>query len=391
MNPKEYISNRAGRVVKQPSGYYSFLPEPLPPKNPPLKITAEIISLHGKASRAIGELKGVTSIISDPDLFVYLFVRKEALLSSQIEGTQCSLEDILDEDNDGSRHNQQDVTEVSNYINAMNYSLERVHKIPISNRLLKETHKILLQDVRGQTKDPGSFKKSPNWIGSPGATLESANFVPPPPEASIEGMSNLEKYIHTDDEMPKLIKAGLIHAQFETLHPFLDGNGRLGRLLITLLLCHWEILDKPLVYLSYFFKANRTEYYQKLTNIRSKGEWESWIQFFLQGIIETSEIAQQAAKDIYHLHNKDRATLHTESASQKVLQVFEAFCKFPILTVPELAKTIEGSNQNTLNRAIKTLLELKLLEQTTNQKRNRKFVYRSYMNILTRDTSLNMG
>ncbi len=385
MDPKRFTSERAGKALKHAKGYYAFYPNPLPPLSPHLKIDSETAVLLSQASQAIGELKGLTSIIADPDLFVYLFVRKEALLSSQIEGTQCSLEDVLDEaPSEEPRHNQKDIKEVSNYIVAMNSALERVKKIPISTRLLKETHSLLLQESRGQEKSPGEFRTSQNWIGSPGATPETAQFIPPPPDVHIEAMSDLEKYIHSNDELPPLIKAGLVHAQFETIHPFLDGNGRLGRLLITLLLCHWGILEKPLIYLSYFFKENRTEYYKKLTNIREKGEWEEWIKFFLLGIVETSNMSRQAAKDIHDLHTSDRLRLLSEP--QSVQLVFEAFCKFPIMTIPELVKTIPNSNQNTLNRATRALILLNILKETTKQKRNRKFVYQNYFDTLTRDT-----
>lgn len=253
--------NRAGRFVTQLKGYKAFQPHPLPPE-PSLAQDEELTYLLGQATHAVGKLSGLSAIIPDPDLFVYLYVRKEALLSSQIEGTQCSLEDILNPDAESmsATSKPQDIEEVSNYVKAMNQGLGRLVDLPVSTRLIKEIHTTLMFGVRGSGKTPGEFRRSQNWIGRPGATLMTAEFVPPPPEDVDRLMSELEKFVHHVDRVPPLIKAALIHAQFETIHPFLDGNGRLGRLLITFLLVHWQVLDKPLLYISYYFKAHRTEY-----------------------------------------------------------------------------------------------------------------------------------
>lgn len=388
MNTKHFISKRAGKVVKQISGYHAFLPRLLPPE-PPLVLDAEMIKLLADAEQILGRLNAIAELISDADLFIYLFVRKEALMSSQIEGTQCSLEDILSESN--LKKKNADVEEVSNYVQAMNQGLKRLKEFPISNRLLKEMHKVLMNGVRGSNKTPGEFRVSQNWIGRPGANLETALFIPPPPEDVKVAMSDLEKYIHQDDEFPFLIRSSLIHAQFETIHPFLDGNGRLGRLMITFLLCHWGVLEKPLLYLSYFFKANRTEYYSKLMNIRMKGEWEAWVKFFLRGVIETAQVANQTALDIHQLHHKDLEKLKKAKAPASVMKLFTAFCKFPVSTVPELMKLTKISNQVTINRALVFLDEQKLIFQISAGKRNRQFSYRTYLEILTRDTVEEVG
>jgi Fic family protein len=350
---------------------------------------SETVQLLSEADRALGRLNGLAGIIQDPDLFVYLYVRKEALLSSQIEGTQCSLEDVLGDPEPSSRG--EDVEEVSNYVRAMNQGIERLKDFPISLRLIRELHGVLLQGVRGAAKTPGAFRTSQNWIGSPGATPATAEFVPPPPGDVIAAMGALEKYLHEDDGLPPLVRAALAHAQFETIHPFLDGNGRLGRLLITFLLCGWQVMDKPLLYLSYFFKANRSEYYARLMAIRTKGEWEAWVKFFLRGVAETSKMASQAAIEIHQLHQADLARLQTLRSSSTALKVFHAFCHFPVATVPQLLRELPEANAPTTNRAIQHLIKANVLVQLGQNRRNRRFAYAKYLEILRRDTYLSPG
>lgn len=378
-----FTSKRAGRVEKQLSGYYAFLPSPLPP-NPPLLFDNELIQVLSEADRTIGQLNGLASMITDPDLFVYLYVRKEALLSSQIEGTQCSLEDILQESRP-KVHNQSDIEEVSNYVFALNHGLEKLKDLPVSTRLIKEIHKLLMKNGRGSEKTPGEFRKSQNWIGPPGSTLTNALYVPPPEHEISNLMSNMEIYIHEDHSFPPLIRAALVHSQFETIHPFLDGNGRLGRLLITFLLCSWGVLGRPLLYLSYFFKANRTEYYSRLMRTRTNGDYEGWIRFFLRGVVESGQMANRTAIEIHDLHQNDLRKLQEEDAPVSVIQVYNSFCKFPIASVPELERKM-NSNQNTLNRAIQSLIRMGIIKQVSEKKRNRTFAYEKYLNLLTRDT-----
>lgn len=380
--------SRSGQYITQSKGYKAFIPKNLPP-DPSLQIDMEMISLLSTANLSLGKLAALTTLVPDPDLFVYLYVRKEALLSSQIEGTQCSLEDILDPELEQHLEgHSKDIEEVSNYVLAMNKGLARLKELPVCTRLIKEMHETLMDGVRGANKTPGEFRISQNWIGRPGATLNTADFVPPPPDVVDQCMSDLEKFVHATDDIPPLIKAALIHAQFETIHPFLDGNGRLGRLLITYLLCYWNILEKPLLYLSYYFKANRTEYYSKLMNIRLKGDWEAWVKFFLRGISESAEMANSAATEIYKLHTRDRQAVIDMKVSPFAPTVFEEFCREPIMTVNSLKAKIPNSTAPKIQRALNGLVEKGILRELTGKKKNRLYAYAEYMNILTRDTTI---
>ncbi len=381
----------AGSFIMQLKGYRAFLPAPLPP-NPPIVQDEELIFLLDQATLAVGKLAGLSSVIPDPDLFVYLFVRKEALLSSQIEGTQCSLEDILNPDTESVSESTtpQDIEEVSNYVKAMNEGLARLSTLPVSTRFIKEIHATLIMGVRGSTKTPGEFRRSQNWIGRPGSTLMNAEFIPPPPEEVSRLMSELEKFIHATDRFPPLTKVALIHAQFETIHPFLDGNGRLGRLLITYLLCMWKVLDKPLLYLSYFFKTHRTEYYAKLMDVRLHGEWEAWVKFFFRGVQESAEMAATTATEIYNLHTKDRKTLQNSSPTSTSLLVYDQFCHEPILTNTILIKRLK-STKPTIQKALDTLLGLGFINEVSGKKRGRRYSYKEYLDILTRDTVIKIG
>lgn len=384
--------NRTGRYIQQATGYKAFVPEPLPPR-PPLELDNELLSLLSEADRRLGQLNGLVSIINDPNLFVYLYVRKEALLSSQIEGTQCSLEDILTPEKESADKGRDisDIEEVSNYVKAMNRGLETLEKLPVSNRLIKEIHRILMAGVRGSNKIPGEFRTSQNWIGPPGSTLGTAAFVPPPPQELDRCMGELEKYIHSDETTPPLIRAALIHAQFETVHPFLDGNGRLGRLLITFVLCHWGVIEKPLLYLSYFFKANRTEYYSRLMAVRIKGEWEEWIKFFLRGVTDTARMANAAALEIQKLHSNHLRIIHEAKGTSLLGQVFRQFCLYPIQTMPDLKRGLDKSTVPAIQRALDRLMALGILKEVTGKQRNRRYAYSEYLTILTRDTDTNVG
>jgi Fic family protein len=382
---------RSGSYVTQLKGYKAFMPAPIPP-SPPVVQDEELTFLLDQATLAIGKLAGLSSIIPDPDLFVYLYVRKEALLSSQIEGTQCSLEDVLNPDIEpvSDSTTTQDIEEVSNYVKAMNEGLARLEKLPVGTRLIKEIHATLMKGVRGSSKTPGEFRRSQNWIGRPGGTLTNAEFVPPPHEEVNQLMSDLEKFIHSTERTPPLIKVALIHAQFETIHPFLDGNGRLGRLLITYLLCMWKVLDKPLLYLSYFFKANRTEYYARLMDVRNQGNWEAWIKFFLRGVKESAEMASEAATEIYKLHTKDRKTLQDAPMSTNGMLAFEQFCREPILTNAILMDRLK-STKPTIQKILDQLSNLGIIHEVSGKKRGRRYAYKNYLDILTRDTVTKIG
>lgn len=378
---------RAGKYIQQPEGYSAFQPQKLLPP-PQIELDMELFALSAKATASLGKLSGLASQIPDQDIFVYQYVRKEALLSSQIEGTQCSLEDVLSPE---SETITEDVEEVSNYVKAMNDGLARLSELPVCTRLIKEMHLTLLQGVRGHSKTPGEFRITQNWIGKTGADLKKAEFVPPPPGTVNELMGDLENYVHTTENTPPLIRAAIVHAQFETIHPFLDGNGRLGRLLITYLLCYWSVLDKPLLYLSYYFKAHRTEYYQKLMDVRLKGDWEGWIKFFLKGVAESAEMAIDSAKEINDLHKRDTARVNSsKQATAYCNKVFSEFCRYPILTNAALM-TAHKTNSPKIQRAIDRLVNLGIVREISGKQRNRRYAYDEYMKILTRDTQLKPG
>ncbi|MDB4516852.1 Fic family protein, partial [Crocinitomicaceae bacterium] len=284
IRPESDTSTRAGRYVSQPTGYRAYIPEPLPP-DPPVEISPELQVLLSQADRALGRLDGSIQTLPHPDLFVYMYVRKEAVLSSQIEGTQSSLQDVLAAEAQVlSPDRPRDVNEVVNYVRAMNHGLARLPDLPVCVRLIRDIHAKLLEGVRGSHLTPGELRTSQNWIGPGGCTLNEATFVPPPPHEVAKRLADLEKFLHADTHIPLLIKIGLAHAQFETIHPFLDGNGRVGRLLITFLLCEQQVLLKPVLYLSHYFKRHRNEYYSQLQAVRDAGTWEEWLSFFLRGV-----------------------------------------------------------------------------------------------------------
>jgi len=302
-------NDKTGKYIIQPGGYKAFIPVALPPIKP-IKYSEKLRNILSEADRALSRLDGVVTVLPNSDLFIAMYVKKEALLSSQIEGTQASLEGVLRfEANLEPEEDINEVKEVINYIKALNYGIARLSDLPISNRLIKEIHIILIQGTRGTSKAPGEFRTIQNWIGVPGAPLSEAIFVPPPPEKVPELMSGLEKFIHQKDEIPPLVKIALIHAQFETIHPFLDGNGRVGRLLITFYLYCEKILSHPLLYLSVYLKKNRSRYYDLLMEIREQDRWEEWLKFFLEGIKDVSKEALTLAKEIITLKEKLLKTL----------------------------------------------------------------------------------
>ena len=361
----------------------------VPPRLPPLPAVQmdRLYSRLEAANRAIGRLDGVASILPDTPLFLYMYVRKEALLSSQIEGTQSSLSDLLlFESEEAPGVPLDDVQEVSNYIGAMNHGLNRIREgFPLSLRLIREIHEALLSKGRGSTKQPGEFRKSQNWIG--GTRPGNALFVPPPPEQVMNLMADLETFIHADTpEIPFLIKAGLVHVQFETIHPFLDGNGRLGRLLITFLLCTHGILKEPILYLSLYFKSHRQHYYDLLQRVRDQGDWETWLEFFLDGITETSLQAADAAREILQLFEADRKRIEDLGRpAASALRVHQLIQQKPLTSISEAAEKLKLSPP-TVAKSIEHLQQLGILRETTGRQRGRKFVYGEYLNILNRGT-----
>lgn len=376
MNPME----RAGRYIQQVEGHKAFIPNPLPP-DPPVTIDDELMMLMSKADRSLGRLDGSTETLPDPDVFVFMYVRKEAVLSSQIEGTQATLLDVLEYEAAAADSGiSKDVKEVSNYVDAMNYGLSRLKEFPLSLRLIKEIHARLLEGVRGGEHNPGEFRRSQNWIGPRGCALAGATYVPPPPHEMTKALGDLEIFMHDEGYMPALLKTALIHAQFETIHPFLDGNGRLGRLLITFLLCENQILKQPLLYLSYYFKKNRLEYYDRLQAVRDRGDFEGWVKFFLKGVYEVAQEATTTARGIVALRDAHRKliTEKQKRSTGKSLILLDSLYSRPIITT-KLASGIAGVNIQNANNLINKFFELGILNEITGRKRNRVFSYDPYL------------
>ena len=369
----------------QQGGYKAFIPNSLPPK-PPLEIDNETIDLLSRADTAIGRLSGISEALPNPDLFVAMYVRKEAVLSSQIEGTESSLEDVLEYESESRPKTlPNDVAEVVNYVKAMNHGLKRIKELPLSLRLIREIHAQLMHGVRGGEKTPGEFRKSQNWIGPKGCTLKNARYIPPPPHEMMQSLGDLEKYMHSKLHYPLLMECALIHLQFETIHPFLDGNGRTGRLLITFFLCHKNILKKPLLYLSHYFKQNRSEYYNQLMNARQEDGFESWIKFFLKGIIVVAEEACRASHEIIDLKKRDRDKLckFYRESSNTVLFHDRLFNR-PIVSIKDIAKIMNTTFPTASDIAAK-LVESGILNELTGKERGRLFAYKDYLDILKQE------
>jgi Fic family protein len=375
---------RTGQLVKQATGYSAFIPAGLPPV-PPVRIDPELTRLLSDADWALGRLDGIATVLPNPDLFVSMYVRQEAVLSSQIEGTQSTLEDVLQFEIDSKGQDfPKDIQEVVNYVGAMNYGLDRLKTLPLSLRLIREIHSKLLTGVRGSNRMPGEFRTSQNWIGPSGCTLANATFVPPPPVPEmLAALDNLEKFLH-DDSLPLLIQCGLAHAQFETIHPFLDGNGRVGRLLLTFLLCQKRALERPLLYLSHYLKQHRAEYYDRLTAIRNDGDWEGWLKFFLRGVQQVSQEAADTARNILRIIEEHRQLLNEKLAKDKLAATpydfafLEYLFQQPIVTV-RLAEQHLNCAFVTANKVVERFVNLGLLEEMTGFQRNRRFRYAPYL------------
>jgi len=360
----------------------AFVPQPLPPV-PPIQIDGKLRDLLDKAMIALGRLDGMAGLLPDPSLFLYMYIRKEAVLSSQIEGTQSSLTDLLlFEDKETPGVPVDDVQDVSNYVAALQYGLERLKKgMPLSLRLFREIHGVLLSKGRGSKKNPGEFRRSQNWIG--GSRPGNARFVPPPPDKVMECMGALEKFLHDQPvKLPLLIKAALAHVQFETIHPFLDGNGRLGRLLITLMLCEARALTLPMLYLSLYFKVNRQDYYELLQKVRTEGDWEAWIEFFLNGVIETSVQAVKTIKRLLKLFDDDLKKIELLGrASGSALRLLSYMQKHPICSIMKTSQELRLSVP-TVTASLIHLQKAGIIKELTGKRRNRQFIYDRYIKIL---------
>ena len=378
----EIESIRAGRYIQQDSGYIAFIPAPLPP-NPQIDFSDDLQAKLSEAENVLSRLDASIQTLPNPDLFVFMYVRKEAVLSSQIEGTQSSLHDVLAaEAQILDPYRPRDVAEVINYIDAMNYGIDRLAELPVSVRLIREIHARLLAGVRGSNLTPGELRRSQNWIGPAGSTLAQASFIPPPPQELVQALSDLEHFLHAEDEIPTLIKIGLAHAQFETIHPFLDGNGRIGRLLITFLLCEQGLLKKPVLYLSYYFKYHRQAYYDHLQAIRQQGDWEGWLVFFLDGLAQASVQAAETARKITELQEMQRLKI-MENFGRVVgngLKVFDYLFQHPLVSV-EQVKTVTKTSFPAANELIKKFVESEILSEITGNKRHRRYQYTAYLRL----------
>ncbi len=376
---------RSGLFITQPTNYKAFIPSNLPP-NPPINIDSEMQELLQDATMLLARLDGIAYTLPNSEIFIAMYVKKEALLSSQIEGTQASLEDIFEFERGTKPENINDVSEVINYIKALDFGIQRLDEIPMSLKLIKELHAIILQKTRGANKTPGEFKKSQNWIGSAGCTLNNAAFVPPPPKEALDAMGQLEKYMHKQSHLPVLIDCALIHYQFETIHPFLDGNGRVGRLLITFYLYWKDILKKPLLYMSYYLKKNRQEYYDRLTLVRKNDDYEQWIKFFLKGIIEISQSAIENTRRILDLKDQHQKIIlkHKSPTLTKIMLLNKLF-RTPIISINEVQKEFKITHQSA-SKLISSFEQLGILKEITGKKRDRKFAYNKYLEILSEGT-----
>jgi Fic family protein len=371
MNPDDFTSSSPGRTLRTSKGYWTFLPNPLPPT---INWSAGLINTLGEAERNLGRLASLADSLPSPHILVQPFIRREAVLSSRIEGTHASLVDLYQYESVqlSFLENTSDVREVHNYVRAMDYGLERSKTLPVSLRLIREIHGILMKDVRGEHLTPGEFRRSQNWIGPPGSTIESATLVPPPVDEMHRALDALEKFIHTISDIPQLVRVGLIHYQFEAIHPFLDGNGRMGRLLLILLLIEWRLISQPLLYLSAYFEAHRLEYYDHLLAVSNRGEWENWLLFFLKGVSSQSQDAIIRIERLGQLRTAYRERLRTERAASRLQQTLDVLFERPILNIRQVEAALNVPYR-TAQRYIGRLEEIGILREVTGQARNRLY------------------
>ena len=373
-----YVDNLNGEAM-----YQSFKPNPLPPI-PEIEMDGEIVKLLVDANKQLVKLDTASQLISNADLFISMYVRKEALISSQIEGTQCTLDDVLDPEVEANAN--LDVSDVINYVKATQYALKRLERLPLCCRLIREIHEVLMENVRGQDKTPGEFRHSQNWIGPANCSLKDARYIPPNVEDMQTAMSDLEKYINENVDYDPLIRAALIHYQFKTIHPFLNGNGRIGRLLILLYLMEQKLIEKPVIYISYFLKKNQIEYYDRISEVRRTGNFEQWIRFFLEAVSKAASDSLEAIRQLSVLHDTNVEKLPKTTRSKDNLRaVFDYIEQYPIIDIKRTAKELEVS-YNTVAAAVRKLVELGILQETTNAARNRVFAYEEYLAILRKDT-----
>ncbi len=375
---------RQGVWVQNLSGdmaYRSFSPSPLPPE---LHIDAELTQLLGEARGCLAELEAATQLIPSTDLFITMYVRKEALISSQIEGTQCTLDDVLDPS--VTEHANADVVDVVNYVHALQYAIQRLTELPLCNRLLRDVHSELMRGVRGQEKNPGEFRRSQNWIGAANCGLKDARYIPPNVEDMEHSLRDLERYMNEDESYDPLIRTSLIHYQFETIHPFLDGNGRIGRMLIILYIMQQKLLSKPVLYVSYYLKKNQLEYYDRMAEIRKNGNYEQWVKFFLRAIAEAAKDSVRMAYQLSSLHNQHVTMVSEDKRSSRDLTILlEYIEQHPIMDIQHVSSALTMTF-NKVSRLITKMIDMGILSATTNKRRNRVFCYHKYLDVLRKDT-----
>lgn len=383
METSLFQNSPSGKLIRAVGGYWAFIPHPLPPK---LEWDNSLVSLISKADLALGTLSGLGENLPNPHLLIYPFIRREAVLSSRIEGTQSSLSDLLLFEAT-KLEKQRDVKEVQNYVHAIEYGLKRLEELPLSLRLFRELHNILMEEVRGERATPGEFRQSQNWIGPPGCTLNEATFVPPPTPEMLDALDQLEKFLHADTDLPPLAELALIHYQFEAIHPFLDGNGRIGRLLITLFLCQQGILTKPLLYLSAFFERHRQEYYELLLGISQRGAWRRWIEFFLQAVVEQSNDAVRRARRLLGLHQSYYQTSLEKRLPPTAGQLIELIFMRPVINVSVVREFLRVTFP-AAQKAINALEKEGILTEITGGKRNKTYTAEEILKILEEDMPL---
>lgn len=381
LDPREFDQSSPGRCIKVPTGYWAFIPHPLPPD---ISYDTPLIHLLSEADRSLGELSGTGRLLANPYLLIAPYVRREAVSSSRIEGTQASLNDLFFfEASETETPRTPDVREVRNYVRAMEYGIERLRDLPISVRLIGEIHGILMEGVRGDHATPGETRRSQNWIGPPGCSLQDATYVPPPVEEMKSALSDWEKYLHADTDTPPLIQCALMHYQFEAIHPFLDGNGRIGRLLITFFLWERDLLTQPLLYLSAFFDRFRDDYYARLLAVSKHGDWRGWIEFFLRGVINQSKDAISDARKIIELHEKYKQRLEaSKKIPESAYRMIEELFSNPVLSISSLSKKW-GIPFNSVKTGVLRLVSLDILREETGRKRNKLYIASELIELLS--------
>ncbi len=380
MKPEDFTKSTAGQCIKTPQGYWAFVPKPLPPK---IDYPLSLVNLLSDAERALGELSGMGRLLPNPHLLIHPCVRREAVLSSRIEGTQASLDDLFLFEAVPSRERlESDVRELHNYVSAMEYGLERVKELPISCRLVQEIHKCLVEGVRGSHSTPGEFRTRQNWIGPPGCLLNQATFVPPPVQEMKDAMSDWEKYLHSEPSESPLVQCALMHYQFEAIHPFVDGNGRVGRLLITFFLCERGYLPQPLLYLSAYFERNRAEYYDRLLRVSTVGDWHGWLEFFLRGVATQAKDAIDWSAQLMELHEKYRQRLLGRKVPKGTHGIVDELFVNPYVTITAASERWDISYP-TARSAIEKLAEHNILEEVTGRKRDRVYCAKELLGILS--------